>query len=356
MFKNKIALFLIALLVVTMAFAGTGKSVGTYGALELTIPTGAKAIALSESNMATMAGADAMFYNPAGIAKLGTNMEAQLSQLNYIADIGVSYGSFVSKLGNNAVGISAKTLSFGDILHTTAADPNGYQESYFSPKFITVSASFAKMFFDRVAFGATFKVISETFIQTSAMGGAFDMGVQYKAATMPLTIGVALKNIGVRMQFAGNDMEQKLVPAGAESGTINENFAVVSEGFEIPASLDIAVTYTVANMVNLHGVFKNNSYGFNEYRLGADYAIKADAFSAWVGGGTSMVSVDDDTDAWGMSTDLVDAIIGNTYGVSFGGGVKIPISSFVLGVEYGYKATQLDGLNDLSVLAFTFGF
>jgi len=354
MYKSKIAFFLIALLVVTTAFAGTGKSVGTYGALELTIPTGAKAVALSESNMAVMAGADAMFYNPAGIAKLGTNMEAQLSQLNYLADIGVSYGSFVAKLGENAVGLSAKTLSFGDILHTTAEDPNGYQESYFSPKFVTVSASYAKMFFDRVAFGSTFKVISETFIQTSATGIAFDMGVQYQAANMPLTVGVALKNIGVKMQYSGNDMEQLLDPLGSEAGTISENFATVAQAFEIPASLDIALTYRVANMVNLHGLFKNNSFGFNEYRLGADYSLTTDALNAWVGGGTSMYSVDDNTDDW--EAGLEESLTENSFGVSFGAGVNIPISSFNLGIEYGYKATAIEGLNDLSVLAFTFGF
>lgn len=350
MIKNKIALFLIALLVVTMAFAGTGKSVGTYGALELTIPTGAKAVALSESNMAVMAGVDAMFYNPAGIAKLGTNMEAQLSSLNYLADIGVSYGAFVSKVGNNTIGISAKTVNFGDILHTTAEDPNGYQDSYFSPKFVTVSASFAKMFFDRVAFGATFKSISETFMQTSASGAAFDIGVQYKAANAPLSIGVVLKNIGVKMQFAGTDLEQKLLPEGSEEGSIAESFAVVAQAFEIPASLDIGLTYVVADMINLHGVFKNNSFGFNEYRLGADYALTTDALSAWVGGGTSMYSIDDNTDDWD------EALTENSFGISFGGGVNIPISSFNLGIEYGYKSTAIDGLDDLSVLAFTFGF
>jgi len=348
--KNKIAIFVLSVLVVSMAFAGTGKSVGTYGALEVTIPTGAKGVALSGAYMATVSGADAMFYNPAGIAKLSTNMEAQLSQMNYLADIGVAYGVFVAKVGDNAIGISAKTLSFGDILHTTAADPNGYQESYFSPKFITISASMAKMFFDRVAFGATFKVISETFIQTSATGAAFDMGVQYTAANMPLSVGVALKNIGVKMNFSGNDLEQKLTPAGSEDGSIAENFAVVSQSFEVPASLDIALSYTVANMVNVHGMFQNNSFGFNEYRLGADYAIKSDAFSAWLGGGTSVFSVDDDTDGW------EDALTENTYGVSFGAGAMIPISGFVLGVEYGYKSVTIEGLNDLSVLAFTFGF
>ena len=305
--NSKIALFIISILVVSMAFGGTGKSVGTYGALELTIPTGAKGVALSESNLAVIGGADAMFYNPAGIARLSTSMEAQLSQMNYLADIGVAYGAFVAKVGNNVVGISAKTLNFGDILHTTAEDPNGYQQAHFSPKYITVSASYAKMFFDRVAFGATFKMISETFIQTSASGAAFDMGVQYKAADLPLSIGVTLKNIGVKMRFDGNDLEHQLVPQDAEEGTILENFASVAQAFEVPASLDIGLTYNLMNMVNIHGVFKNNSFGFNEYRLGADYALKTDAFSAWVGGGTSMYSVDDDTEGW------EDAITANPF-------------------------------------------
>ena len=63
--------------------------------------------------------------------------------------------------------------------------------------------------------------------------------------------------------------------------------------------------------------------------------------------------VDDNTDDWGTE---LDALTENSYGISFGGGLSIPISSFVFGVEYGYKSVTLDGLKDLSVLAFTFGF
>jgi hypothetical protein len=85
-------------IIITLSFAGTGKSVGTAGGTELLIPTGAKGIALNGANNATVSGVDALFFNPAGISNLGSGVETQFSNTNYIADIGMSYLALASRI------------------------------------------------------------------------------------------------------------------------------------------------------------------------------------------------------------------------------------------------------------------
>ena len=177
--KNKNKLLTI-LLIITFSFAGTGKSVGTAGGTELLIPTGAKGIALNGANNATVSGADALFFNPAGISNLGSGVETQFSNTNYIADIGMSYLALAGNMGKNTIALSVKSFDFGDIAHTTAGDPTGASGKTFSPQFLTITAGYSKAYTDRKRFGASIKLLNETIMQTNANGFAFDMGVQYK--------------------------------------------------------------------------------------------------------------------------------------------------------------------------------
>ena len=97
-------------------------------------------------------------------------------------------------------GLHVKSLDFGDIPITTSAATEGTGNDY-SPSFLTIGATYAKSFSDRVQFGANFKLVTETIMNTSASGMAVDLGVQYKFPDMPLHIGVVLKNLGSRMEY-----------------------------------------------------------------------------------------------------------------------------------------------------------
>ena len=101
---------IITITCVSMLLAGTGKSVGTGGAMELLVPTGAKGIALNGANSANVSGADAIYYNPAGISNLGSSVETQFSSYNYIADIGLSYGALATNIGTGTIGLSISEL------------------------------------------------------------------------------------------------------------------------------------------------------------------------------------------------------------------------------------------------------
>ncbi len=345
---NIINKLIITIACVSMLLAGTGKSVGTAGAMELQIPTGAKGVALNGSNCANVSGVDALYYNPAGISNLGSSVETQFSNYNYIADIGLSYGALASNIGNGTVGISIKALDFGDIPVTTANDPTGISGKIFSPQFLTLTAGYSKPFTDRIRFGASIKLINETIMQTNANGLAVDMGVQYSHVSLPLNLGIVLRNLGPKMQFRGSNLEQSHQPEDSETGALDENLSIIAQSFDLPAALDIAITYSPISGLDLHGNFSNQSFGFNQYHAGGEYNLELGPASIWVGGGLNGYMVDDDTDGWD------EDITNNNFGVSLGGGFSVPLSTINLGVDYGIRTS--DTFGNTGVLAFNIGF
>jgi len=345
---NIINKLIITITCVSMLLAGTGKSVGTAGAMELQIPTGAKGVALNGSNCANVSGVDAIYYNPAGISNLGSSVETQFSNYNYIADIGLSYVALASNIGNGTIGISIKSLDFGDIPVTTANDPTGISGKIFSPQYLTLTAGYSKPFTDRIRFGASLKLINETIMQTNANGIAVDMGVQYSHASLPLNLGIVLRNLGPKMQFSGSNLEQSHQPEGSETGALDENLSIIAQSFDLPAALDIAITYSPIPGLDLHGNFSNQSFGFNQYHAGGEYNLELGPASIWVGGGLNGYMIDDDADDWD------EDITSNNFGVSLGGGFSVPLSTINLGVDYGIRTS--DTFGNTGVLAFNIGF
>jgi len=336
------------LIVLSFLIAGTGKSVGTAGGSELLIPTGAKGIALNGANAATVHGADALYYNPAGVSNTGSGVETQFSNTKYIADIGMNYLALASNVGTGTFAFSLKSFDFGDIPYTTAFDPTNESGQTFSPQYLTLTAGYSKAYTDRIRFGASIKLVNETIMQTSANGLALDLGVQYTHGSLPLNLGIILKNLGPKLQYTGSNLEQSLQPDGSESGTIDEHFQIISQPFDLPASLNIAATYSLIPSLNLHGSFENNSFGFNQFHGGVEYNLSIGGMDVWVGGGTNLYLIDDNTDSW--DEDLTK----NNFGSSFGGGFSVPIGSLNLGVDYGIRSSET--FANSGVLAFNVGF
>ncbi|MCW9097306.1 MAG: hypothetical protein OQJ93_07945, partial [Ignavibacteriaceae bacterium] len=67
------------LLMLDVAYAGGGNRTGTAGAAELLIPVGPRGIAMGEANVATSFGLEALFWNPAGVAKMENSSQVMFS-------------------------------------------------------------------------------------------------------------------------------------------------------------------------------------------------------------------------------------------------------------------------------------
>lgn len=217
---------------------------------------------------------------------------------------------------------------------------------------MTIAATYARSFSDRVQFGVSFKLVSEAIMNTKASGVAVDLGVQYKFTELPLYIGVALKNLGSRMEYQGTDLEQQLMPDEAESGSIQERFRVKAEEFDLPSQLDISVNYEVITGLRLMSTFTNNAFSANTGSFAAKYTYND---FVWVAAGTSIDLVD--------SADQPDDVGGaewddwskSLWGYTFGAGVVLPVGEFNVGIGYSFRSVS-DYFSDNSLFQLTVNF
>ena len=330
--KTKYTSLIVAGALLATAFAGTVKSRGTAGATQLSVPVGAHGIALNGANLATVSGVDALYFNPAGASNFDKSFETVVADMSYLGGINVNYVALVGNTGKAGVfGFSVKTFDFGDIPVTSAENTEGTGET-FSPDFMTVGATWSKALADRMRVGVNLKFVQERIMSTSASGVAVDIGVQYSFSNRPIKIGVMLSNLGSKMQYAGSDLEQKHIPDDTGEGTLNESFQIVSEGFEMPAELNMSISYEVIPNLSLMASFNNNSFTTNQTSLGGEYNLAFGTSSVWVGGAVALGSVDDEQPDDISSGDWTE-YTGSNFGATFGAGINYPIGGMVVSLE-----------------------
>jgi len=340
---------LVAALAFSNLFAGAIRSQGSSGAAQLLIPVGAQNLALGGANVSLVNGVSALYLNPAGTSSLEGSGQATVSNMTYLAGIGITYAGLVTNLGSlGSFGVSVKTLDFGDIPVTTATETEG-TGAFFSPNFLTLTTNYSRQFSDNARFGVNLKFISEQIMSTTAKGFATDLGVQYAFNDLPVSIGVALKNLGGRMTYNGSDLEQNQVPAGSESGTIVERFRIHAQSFELPALLDIGLTYQPIAGLEIMGAFTNNSASTNTLNFAGKYSLKG----MWLGAGMSTASIIGDQ---GENTDAQwDDMTKSLYGASLGAGVSVPLGELKLDISYSLRTVN-NYFENNNILEMTIGF
>ena len=342
-------IIIVLLLAASDLYAGGGRRNGSSGASELLIPVGARGIALGGSTLANSYGLEALFWNPANIARLedySTNV--LISHMEHIADIGVEYGAISTDIESfGSIAFSIKSLSIGDIPVTTVQNPDG-TGALFSPTFLTMGLTYARMLSDRIAVGLTANLISEEIDRVSATGVAFNVGVSYSdfADLTGLSIAFVMKNIGPEMQFDGPGLLiQAETPDLNRSG---ELYKIDAAPFELPSILELGVSYQYnideQNSLQLGGVFSNNNFYGDEWKGGLEYGYN-NLFFVRVGYFT----------ATNMETEFSSSSDYNTYGFNAGFGLSYDIGGAQLMLDYAYRAVQYEGLGDNHAFSLGFG-
>jgi hypothetical protein len=349
--ENATVLLLLAAAVSTAVSpieAGTGKRRGTAGAVELLIPVGSRGTGLGGNVSSTIQGIEAMYWNPAGLAVSPAAAEVMVSHFRYIADVNVNYVAGAARFGFGSVGVSVKTLDFGEIPVTTELQTEGTGETL-NPSFVTIGLAFSRKMTDRITFGATAKIISEKMLSTSASGLAFDFGLQYATALKGLKLGVVLKNLGPNMRFDGSDLETRTPPADTEPGTRNRNFRIPLAAFELPSTLELGISYDLGfgenSSLTVASNFMNHNFGLDQYGVSAEYVLNQTIFLR----GGYAIAFDPETSSFESQNDSY------LYGPSFGAGVRLKLGeSMDLGLDYAYRTTEL--FDDNQWFTLTLGF
>lgn len=351
--KNK-ALFTLTLVfallfVWTVAEAGSSKRRGTAGAMELLIPIGSRNLAMGGSDIAGVSGVEAGYWNPAGLSQINNRVEALFSYQRWIGDINTVYAGVVAQLGRiGSLGFNLSSLDFGEINVTTTDAPDGTGETY-TPQYLTLGVTYSKEMTDRINFGATIKLISESIMRQSASGLAFDAGVQYAMMDEKLRLGIAVRNVGTNMRFDGPDLEIKVQPPGTEPGAAQRPFRVPLQEFELPAQVELGLAHDVVASESIvwtvSGSFLHNNFSFDEYKLGTEFVLN-EMFA--VRGGYVLAQDPDEDTFYSMSEDFI-------FGPSFGFGLNYPLNATThLKLDYAYRMTKFFDSHQLFTLSLGF--
>lgn len=338
--KKIIYSLVLGLLVVGQLFAGTDKKNGTAGATELLLPVGARMIGLNGSAISTVAGIEALYYNPAGVSGLTKNTEITFFKGDQIGDIGMNYFAGAVSFGDIGVfSFGLRTLDFGEIPVTTVDQPDGTGAMY-SPSFIITTVGYSNALTDRIRVGFSLNLISEKIIRTEATGFALDAGLQYNnlGNINGLSFAIVMKNLGPRMKYVGPDLLIKGIENNSNRG--QQFFGKDAAAFEIPALFQIGVSYETSlddvNKLSASGLFEQNNVTTDNFRGSLEYSFSDMFFLR----GSYLMNQ-------GVESE------NNLFGTSFGGGVNYDFGFFVLGVDYAYRSSQyFGGLHNIGV---TFG-
>lgn len=336
---------LVCVAVVTDGAFAQNKRTGTAAASELLIPVGARGLAMGGSTIATSVGLDAIHWNPAGLGRMQSSAEGMFSSMNYIADIGVSYGAVGASFGEFGVlALSIKSLDFGEIPLTTEDDPENTSGRFFSPTFVTVGLSYSRAITDAIAFGGTIKIISEQITNVSATGFAIDLGVQYNrvAGIGGLSLGVAVKNVGPQMKFDGSGLYRNAT--SSDGRRPQQRYRSEAASSELPSLIEIGLSYggmTAENLsYSVNGSFMNNNLYLDQYNLGGEVGYSFQEFKVFGRAGIGLVPQAEEKE--------------HIFGATFGAGFQYQASGIDITIDYAYRQVEFFDANN--VFAIKFGF
>ena len=328
-------IFCVVLLGVSVVTAQNPR-VGGVAAPELLIPVGARDMALGGSSIAVSKGVEAMFWNPAGLIRMEGSAQAMMSSMNYIADINVVYGAVGGRFGDfGDVGVSLKSLNFGDIPLTSEADPEGFGGRFFSPTYITMGLSYARSLTTSVSVGFTAKLVSEQIDRVSSSGFAFDVGIQYRGLIQVegLSVGLAIKNVGPGMKFDGPALYRSAVITDGSRPL--QKYKVEAATFELPATVDLGLTYErdLGNnfVAAVSGAFVNNNLYYDEYRGGLELGYNIEGLQVLGRAGY-------------LNQPKANE---NIFGATFGFGVAYKTGNTGISIDFAYRQVQYFSQNNV---------
>lgn len=340
---------LLLLLILGSAQAGNPDRQGEAGANQLLINPWARSAGFHSMNTSNVTGVDALFLNVAGLSRINKT-QIQFGHTIYLdgADLSINAGGLAQRMGKNGtIGVSLMSFDLGDLEVTTENTPEGTGAT-FKPAFFNLGVSYAYLFENKVSVGVTAKMVSEAISNVSASAFALDAGVQYVTGERDnFKFGIALRNIGSRMQFKGEGLNvQRPSPNPAFNYPIT--YYQRSSTYELPSQLNIGASY-------------DWYLGSPDYRITGVANFTSNAFSRdQIGGGVEfgfreLFAI---RAAYKTETDIVRGEESLDNGLSAGMSFSIPLRRKEAGdkyvptmsIDYAYRMTAIyNGIHNIGV-------
>lgn len=270
-----------------VSYAGNPERVGQAGASQLLINPYARNAGMVGSNSARVHGLEAQFLNIAGTA-FTRKTEVLFNRSSWLqgTDIFINAFGLTQGIGETGtIGFGVVAINAGKIEITTEEQPEGGLGTY-NPTFYNISLSYAKMFSDNIYGGINVKLINEQIPNVAARGVAIDAGIQYHTGKHDqIHIGIALRNWGPKMHYQGDGLSRQSAATSVNNASYQLTVNNRSGAFELPALVNIGMSYdffltkdssgvSKKHRLSLNGTYTSNSFSYDNGLFGIEYAWK----------------------------------------------------------------------------------
>ncbi len=350
--------------------------VGTRGANFLEIGIGARAQAMAGAGATLQSSIYSMYWNPGAMAGLG-GFSVGFSYSALYDDLDIDYfysGGAIPFLGG-VFGVSWASLSSGDITRTTEDFPSGGDPifgSTFDWTSTFVGGYYARAITDRLNLGGGVKFISEGIDDAKASWVAFDAGVTFRTGLLGIELGATAQNLGSEAQFRGAAVEEIFQANQQLFGTVGRNIQteLKTRDLQLPTLFRFTVNFDVLGSPEslVQAPTQNHGVDFAvdltdavdtdvQTAIGLEYNFRRYVF-ARVGKrffnedqrtGDIQGGIEGASNQFFRQDDFRDF----ADGLSFGGGLRLPVLGRALSFDYAY--VDRGELENIQVFSFELG-
>lgn len=287
--NGKRSVALLALLILSTDSAEAAKEfekVGTIGAQFLKIGIGARASAMGSAFVAVADDPSALYWNPAGIARI-EHRSLSFNHTNWFADIQLVHVGYLFHLpfAPGTFGLQARSLSMGRQTVRTVFRPDG-DGTTFDAGDLSLGLSYGRSLTDKFSTGLSINFNQSTLATYSAGATSFDFGTLYDTGYRSLKIGMSIQNIGSEMVFIDDPVKlPTMFSVGMSMDLLNSGKQRLLGSGEFQHPPDNAeracagFEYTTMNFVALRGGWY---FRYDQERFAVGGGVKVPT-GAWTG-------------------------------------------------------------------------
>ncbi|MFH0778084.1 MAG: PorV/PorQ family protein [Candidatus Eisenbacteria bacterium] len=187
------------------------EKVGTVGGQFLKLGVGARAAGMGGAYVSVADDATAVFWNPAGIARITGNV-VSVNHLVLPADVAFDQAAYVFSLGflPGTLAIHARALTMDDMPRTTVFHPYG-DGTFFDAGDMAFGLSYGRSLTDKFSVGATANIVKSGLDEYSSQSNTIDFGTIYDTGFRSIRIGMCISNAGSEMKFIEKGVKMPIV-------------------------------------------------------------------------------------------------------------------------------------------------
>ncbi|HEX7079130.1 MAG TPA: PorV/PorQ family protein [Candidatus Eisenbacteria bacterium] len=274
------ALVIAALLLLPLSARGAQvfEKVGTTGGQSLKIGVGARAAGMGDAYVAIADDATAVYWNPAGIARL-SGQSVSINHTAWPANVLFDQAAYVFNVkwipGMLGVNVRALTMS-RDIVRTTYL-PEGTGETFDAGEW-AYGLSYARALTDKFSAGISVNYIQTGLDDVKGSSTTFDFGTLYDVGVMGAKIGMSIQNVGSDMKFIDEKVKMPVffrVGGSFDVFQQGENRLITAAEFTHPPDnsekLNLGAEYSFHDYLFLRGGYKLN---YDTEGLTAGFGVK----------------------------------------------------------------------------------